>query len=279
MKNKIPLVAAINDMSGFGRCSLTVALPVLSAMGMQVCPLPTAILSNHTGYAECTFLDMTDEMDDYIDKWEKLHLCFDAIYTGFLGNLEQVKKILSFIERFGQADTLLLVDPAMADDGSIYATYTPQMCAEMKHLVSHASIITPNLTEACILADADYTQIVRQQKEDLHAIEEIGRTIVANGARVVVITGVKNKPGIISNVVIPQEGECFTVSSPLIQRNYAGTGDVFASVLCGYLLRGNSIRQSVEKTAAFVGQVTAATYGWDMPWRDGIAFEPFLSQL
>lgn len=282
MNQKVPLVAAINDMSGFGRCSLTVAIPVISAMGAQVCPLPTAILSNHTAYDDCTFQDMTDGMDDYIEKWKKLGLSFDAIFTGFLGNLQQVEKILHFVDLFQEKKTLLLVDPVMADDGEIYSTYTKKMCEEMRLLVSRAAVVTPNLTEACILADEDYNDVMALCGQDgyFQKIEQIGQAINRAGAGTVVITGVKGPNKTICNVVT-QQGEpgSFTVTTPMVERSYAGTGDVFASVLCGCMIAGDPVRVAVVKTAEFVRKVTQYTFELDSPWRDGIAFEPFLCTL
>ncbi|MEG2857909.1 MAG: bifunctional hydroxymethylpyrimidine kinase/phosphomethylpyrimidine kinase, partial [Clostridia bacterium] len=152
----LPKCAVINDLSGFGRCSLTVTRPILSAMGIQTCPLPTAILSNHTGYDNFYFADFTQHMREYYSKWDELNLSFDAIYTGFLGNAQQIEIILDFIDKFKSEKTLLFVDPVMGDNGDIYATYDKNLCSEMRRLVARADIITPNLTEACILAGVPY---------------------------------------------------------------------------------------------------------------------------
>ena len=134
-------VAAINDLSGFGRCSITVALPVLSAHGVQCCPVPTAILSNHTGFGTYFFDDYSDKMMTYIDAWENLGLDFDCIYTGFLGSEKQIDIVENFIKK--SENSWVLVDPVMADDGEIYSTYTPVMCEKMKRLVSLADVVTP----------------------------------------------------------------------------------------------------------------------------------------
>ena len=142
-------IAVINDMSGYGRCSLTVAIPILSAMGTQCCPVPTAILSNHTEFPVYFFDDYTDKMRDYIGKWKELGLEFDAISSGFLGSAEQIAIVLDFVESFGNDHTRIIIDPVMGDHGKLYATYTEEMCEEMKQLVSYADIVTPNMTEAC----------------------------------------------------------------------------------------------------------------------------------
>ena len=149
-------IAIINDLSGFGRCSLTVSIPIISAMGIQTCPIPTAVLSCHTEYPDYYFRDFTDSMPAYIQSWEKLGLQFDGIATGFLGSLQQIDMVIDFIHRF--RTTPILVDPVMGDHGTIYETYTPAMCAGMSRLVKHATIITPNLTEACVLTDTPYRE-------------------------------------------------------------------------------------------------------------------------
>lgn len=277
----IPLVAAVNDMSGFGRCSLTVALPVLSAMGMQACPLPTAILSNHTGYESCYFEDFSDRMDAYISQWERLGLRFDGVYTGFLGGCEQVRKIERFLETFAKPGAVRLVDPVMADNGELYATYDAALCEEMKRLVAAGTVTTPNLTEACLLAGEDYGSIAALEgKALLDGVYMLAEKISGLGPPQVVITGIRLGKDTIGNAVLDRRtGERFTAETPLVACTYAGTGDVFASVLCGCLVRGDPLRQAVERTAAFTHRVTAYSYERGLPPMDGIAFEPFLWQL
>lgn len=278
----VPLVAAVNDLSGFGRCSLTVAIPVLSAMGMQVCPLPTAILSNHTGYESGTFEDFTPHMEAYAAEWEKRGLEFQAIYTGFLGNREQVETISAFIRRFRREGSVVLVDPVMGDDGALYATYTRSMCRAMGNLVAMGTVTTPNLTEACLLADWDYGKLLSEPDRDqfFQQLFAIGGRIAQTGPAQVVITGVRTGDGTIHNVVVDRErNEAFTVPVPMVKKSYAGTGDVFASVLCGHLVRGEPLGPAVKKTAEFVRRVTDFTYCHALPHLDGIAFEPFLHEL
>lgn len=278
----VPLVAAVNDLSGFGRCSLTVAIPVLSAMGLQVCPLPTAILSNHTGYESGTFTDFTPHMEAYAAEWEKRGLEFRAIYTGFLGNLEQVETILAFIRRFRQSDSVVLVDPVMGDEGVLYATYTPEMCRAMRELVAMGTIVTPNLTEACLLADWDYEALTAEQDPEafFQQLFTIADQIALTGPSQVVITGVRPGDGAIHNLVVDRDRNAhFSIRVPMVEKSYAGTGDVFASVLCGHLVRGESLKPAVEKTAEFVRKVTDFTFCHDLPYLDGIAFEPFLHEL
>ncbi len=276
----IPLVATVQDLSGFGRCSLTAAIPVLSAMGMQVCPMPTALLSNHTGYPSYFFEDFTEQMRAYADEWAKLHLRFDAIYTGFLGNEQQVEILHEFIERFRQDDTLVLIDPAMADHGERYATCTPALCEEMKRLISLGTVITPNVTEACLLTDTDYRSVCDGAPETyFERIGELGRKLLKLGAKQVVITGAV-ADGRIHNVVLEGENrEPLVLSSDMVTPCYAGTGDVFASVVCGGLVRGDSLTEAVAFAGDFVSKVTAFTKQHGAATTDGIMFEPFMREL
>ena len=149
-------IAMINDLSGYGRCSLTVAIPIISAMKVQCCPIPTSILSNHTGFPVYFFDDYTGRMPGYIEKWKELDLSFDGIVSGFLGSEDQIGIVMDMIRDFGHEDTKIIIDPIMGDHGETYATYTQVMCRRMKALVSMGSIVTPNLTEACILTDRPY---------------------------------------------------------------------------------------------------------------------------
>ena len=144
-------IAVINDFSGFGRCSIVVSLPIISALKVQCCAVPTSIFSNHTGFPEFFFDDYTDKMEQYIENWKKLDLEFEGIATGFLGSKEQIDIVKRFIEDFRTEQTIVVIDPVMGDYGKPYATYTKSMCEEMRQFVSYADILTPNLTEACIL--------------------------------------------------------------------------------------------------------------------------------
>lgn len=146
-------IAVINDMSGFGRCSIAVELPVISAMKVQCCPLPTSIFSNHTGFESFFFDDYTDKMEDYMQEWVKLGLQFNGICTGFLGSARQIRIVEHFLSLFQTKDNITIIDPVMGDYGKMYPTYTQETCEEMKKLVTHADILTPNLTEGCILPE------------------------------------------------------------------------------------------------------------------------------
>lgn len=156
--NKVKKVAAIHDLSGMGRVSLTVVIPILSSMGFQVCSLPTAILSNHTQYPDFTFLDLTDEMPRIIAEWKRLEVEFDAIYTGYLGSPRQIQIVSDFIRDFRRKDSLTVIDPVLGDNGKLYSNFNESMVVEMQHLVTHADVITPNLTELFYLLDRPYKE-------------------------------------------------------------------------------------------------------------------------
>ena len=151
-------IAVINDFCGFGRCSLTVSLPIISAMRLQCCPLPTSVFSNHTGFDHFYYTDFTSHMDAYIDEWARLNLKFDGILTGYLGSPEQIGIVERFLERFKTKETVTVIDPVMGDDGKLYTAYSPELAEEMRRLVAYADILTPNLTEACILTDTSYRE-------------------------------------------------------------------------------------------------------------------------
>lgn len=275
---KVPLVAAINDLSGFGRCSLTVALPIFSAMGIQGCPLPTAILSNHTGYNSCYFEDFTDRMSAYISEWDKLGLSFDGICTGFLGDAAQVEILSRFIRSAAKPSAVLLVDPAMADDGELYRTCTDELCRQMRDLVALGTLVTPNLTEACLLTDEDYEDILCAQGDELNnRLFSMARRIAKTGPKQVVITGIHSDKEAINFVY--DGGNEYAVSSTMVDCKYAGTGDVFAAVLFGYRVHGVPLKEAVQKTADFVSDATAHSVKLGVKSTDGIAFEPFLSRL
>lgn len=273
-----PRCAAIHDLSGLGRCSLTVALPVLSAMGVQCCPLPTALLSTQTGgFHDFTFLDLTEEMTRIAAHWKSLHLPFQAIYSGFLGSAQQIDLVEQFLSDFRQEDTLVVVDPVMGDHGEIYQTYTPELCAGMCRLAAHADLITPNLTEAALLlglpGDALHHK-TRAEYQDLVAVLSLKRR------RSVVLTGVSLSPGEIGAMCFDAgEGACSVVQFPQVPQEFPGTGDLFASVLTGALLRGETLPDAAAEAADFVHRCMERTVAQGLPPREGVDFEPLLGTL
>ena len=272
-----PRVAAIHDMSGFGRCSLTVAIPVLSAMGVQCCPLPTAFLSTHTGgFTGFTFLDMTEEMPKIAAHWQTLNLRFDAIYSGFLASERQIGIVCDFIRTFRRPDTLVVIDPVMGDDGRAYQTYTPALCSGMTHLAELADVITPNLTEAAFLLGRSYEQLPREEDGLKEVVTELG----LNSQRSVVLTGVSLSPGKTGAMCFDAgSGRIETVQADLISHPLLGTGDIFASVLTGALVRGSSLFSAAAQAADFVRACAVHTAAQDLPLREGVDFEPMLGLL
>ena len=274
---KTPRVAAIHDMSGFGRCSLTVAIPVLSAMGVQCCPLPTAFLSTHTGgFQGFTFLDMTEEMPRVAGHWKSLGLTFSAIYSGFLGSERQIGIVADFIREFRTPGTVVVVDPVMGDDGQAYQTYTPAMCGGMARLAELADVITPNLTEAAFLLGLDYRELPTDG-DGLHRVEE---ELSLGGKRSVALTGASLAPGKTGAMCFDaRTGRTEAVQTDFIAHPLHGTGDVFASVLTGALVKGVPLVEAAGQAVGFIHACAARTVEQDLPLREGVDFEPLLGLL
>ena len=278
-------IAVINDLSGLGKCSLTAAIPVLSVMGVQACPLPTAILSNQTGYESYYYDDYTKHMDAYTNEWSKRGLTLDGIYTGFLGSELQAEKILRFIDVFQKPDTLLLVDPVMGDSGQTYDIYTETFGTQMKRLVQRADVITPNLTELCILTDTDYSSLTARSgaPDYLETIAAIGQKLLAQGIKTVIITGIlyqspTDREKRYYNLVL-EENAVTPISSAIHGGSYSGTGDLLASVVCAGMVRGDSALESVRRAVHFLETALAETANEQIPKNDGINFEPYLQLL
>ena len=269
-----PRIAAIHDLSCFGRCSLTIALPVLSAMGCQCCPLPTALLSAHTGFPGNTFLDLTVEMGRIADHWAAMDLQFDAIYSGFLGSADQVDTVARFFDTFKKSDTAVIVDPVMGDHGTAYRTCTPELCRGMRVLAENSDVITPNLTEAALLLDRPYEEI---RQADAY---EVVRRLSLGGRRSVVLTGYFSEPGQTGALCFDRDsGESKAVQTPREPQDFSGTGDLFASVLAGGAARGVPLFQAAQAAADLVRDCTARTLAEGLTEQDGVDFEPLLGQL
>ena len=269
-----PRIAAIHDLSCFGRCSLTIALPVLSAMGCQCCPLPTALLSAHTGISGFTFLDTTDEMRRISAHWSQLSLHFQAIYTGFLGSAPQINLVEDFLRRFHAPDTLLVMDPVMGDHGTPYKTCTPALRQGLRELVAQADVITPNLTEAAILLDIPYHE---SQTADA---SELVRALSLQGQRAVVLTGYAAAPGQVGALCYDRDTrQVEAVQTARVPQDFPGTGDLFASVLTGALTRGAPLLQAARTAVDFVGSCVARSVAEGAGKAEGVDFEPLLRQL
>ncbi|QSX06622.1 pyridoxamine kinase [Sedimentibacter sp. zth1] len=277
MKNIVPTIAAIHDISGYGRCSTTVALPILSALGCQVCPLPTAILSNHTGYKDFFFFDYTDYLEEYYKHWEINNFKFDCMYSGFLGSQKQIEIITDIIERMKKNNnTLIVVDPVMGDHGEVYSTYTKELIEKMNELVKHADIITPNLTEVCILLNIKYESTnlsIETLKDYLYKLSTIGPNTV-------LITGVKTVDNEFVNVCYDKkENKYYKIPYENIDIKYPGTGDLFTSLFVGYLFKGLKLPEAIEKASKFVTLAVKTTSKYDVDINNGVLFELIMKDL
>ena len=266
-------IAVINDFSGFGRCSLAVALPIISAMRVQCCPLPTAIFSNHTGFPHYFWTDFTDHMEEYAEEWLKLGLRFSGIATGFLGSIHQIDIVEWFFQQFAAPDTLVLVDPVMGDNGALYPTYTPELATKMARLVRYANILTPNLTEACILTGTPYTD--HPSEEMLLAM---CRRLQAEGPEKVVISGL-DLGETLGNFICEAGQSPRLLEEKKVGICRSGTGDIFSSILAADAVNGIPFSDSVRKAATFIAHALARTTELDIPRTDGVAFEEILGEL
>ncbi len=274
-------VAVINDLSGFGKCSLTAAIPVISVQGVQVCPLTTAVLSNQTGYPEYFCRDLTDDIPEIISHWQKLDARFDAILTGFFSDARQVDHIKSFCDIFKKENTLLIVDPVMADDGKIYPAYSDNLCSAVISLASRADIITPNLTEFAVLTGCGFSEFTSKaySADILELIHEKALRLMARTCiSCVIVTSVPAHIGRISNCIITKS-EIHTVSAQAFGGSFSGTGDLFAAAVCGGLLKGKSVTQAVEAATVFIEASVRDTVMKGTRPEEGVCFEPHLDLL
>ena len=266
-------VAAIHDLSGFGRCSLTVILPVLSAMGVQACPVPTAVFATHTGgFGRVVMQDLTDFIPDALQRYKELEIGFDAVYSGFLASSEQIDHCLDFLRSY--PNSLKVVDPVMGDHGRVYSTYTPELCARMSELASAADVLTPNLTETAILLGEGYTPVLTPEKarDWLSRLQKFAPTVVITGVEL------SEKGGKIVNLGA-SSGAFWRADCDYVPENYPGTGDLFAAVLTGGLLRGDNLPVSMSRATAFTEAAVKATFARKTEPRNGVIFEEILPLL
>ena len=269
-------VALINDITGFGRCSIAVELPIISAFKIQVCPLPTAILAVHTGFQNYFLDDYTDKMMPYIDSWRKNKLKFDGIATGFLGSAAQIEIVSNFLRDFN-APTM--IDPVMGDHGKIYASYTREMCLRMRELLKFADLVTPNLTEACELLNTPYPEggIISDSDAATMAANIAAKT---RGGRVI-ITGINfdfDDGTNISNFIY-DKGKMDIVTSLKLGSDRSGTGDVFFAIVAANFIKEKNLRESVRQAADFVTKCIVHAELLGLQWNYGLPFEEFLTEL
>jgi len=277
LTNPVKKVAAIHDLSGFGRASLTVIIPILSRMGIQVCPLPTAVLSTHSKFSDFHFVDLTHAMEPIIAHWKKLDLKFDAIYSGFLGSHQQIEIVKQFIEDFKHDEIKIIVDPVLGDNGKLYAPLSPEHVTEMKSLIEHAHVITPNLTEAAYLLDEPFSERIETER-----IKEWIRRLADKGPEIVIVTSVRTRKSEDRTAVVAyhrSDDRFWRVSCNYFPTEYPGTGDAFASVVTGALLQGDSLPIAIDRAVQFTSMGVRATFGYEYNNIEGILLERVLNQL
>ena len=266
-------IALINDFCGFGRCSITVSLPIISAMKVQCCPLPTAIFSNHTGYESFYRTDYTDYMNEYMDEWSKLDLNFNGILSGYLASPNQIEIVKRFFEKFKKDNTVILIDPVMGDNGKLYPAYSSMLAEKMRELIGYADILTPNLTEACILADTEYNEHINDER-----LFSICKKLSALGPENIVISGLERDGNFINYVY--QNGKApKIISEQKVGTSRAGTGDVFSSIIMADVVNGKGLTDAVSHASAFIAKALKRTVELDIPEADGICFEEFLKEI
>ena len=281
MESLVKKVAAIHDLSGYGRASLTTIIPILSNMKVQVCPVPTAILSTHTGGFEgYSFIDLTDYMQEHIAHWKRLDLEFDCIYSGFLGSPKQIEIVADFIDYFGKKSKFIVVDPVMGDNGKLYSTMDNEIVVGMRNLIKKADIITPNFTEVMYLLGKEYDKNI-----DIEKVKEYLKELSNMGPKIVIATSVpeieENKMDKKTSVVAyDRENDVFwRVSCRYIPASYPGTGDAYTSVVIGSLLQGDSLPMAIERGVQFITQCIMASYGFKYPKKEGVLLEKMLDVL
>ncbi len=283
-------IAVINDLSGFGRCSLTAALPVISAMGVQPCPLPTAVLSAQTGYPSFYCDDYTEKMEYFRQEWEKMGVCFDGIYTGFVGSEAQIQQIFRFLDTFYKKEekkTFLLVDPIMGDEGKRFSFCTDRLLSEMKELAACADVVTPNFMELCLLTDTDYDAVMREVQGEntrlLKRITQLAEQLLAKGCETVIVTGIRFREQAeqrmkIGNLTVTK-GRAELSAFPYIGGSFSGTGDLFASVVAGGIARGDDVFDTVELAGSFIWKAMRDSEKAKVQRNEGADFEKHLGML
>ncbi len=271
-------VLAMHDLSGLGRSSLMAITPVLSVMGIQVCPVPTAVLSSQTsGFEDYTFVDLTDTIPAYLHHWQQLHMEFDCIYSGFLGSAEQIAIMQTVLQEFAADDTLVVIDPVLGDDNALYDTMDETMVVQMRALIGQADVITPNETEVKLLLGLPV-----EQKLYAEQMKPYMEQLAAIGPKAVVATGMEKQAGghcVCCYQRTEADGTYAQIDYQELPVRYPGTGDIFAAVMIGGLLRGDTLEQSIVRSADFISAAVADAIAVGEPVRDGVQLEKNLYRL
>ena len=269
----IPRVAAVHDLCGYGKCSLGVAIPVLSAAGIDVCPVPTGLFSSHTNFNPFYMHDTTPMLKGYLDAWDAVGIQLDGIYSGFLGAAEQVESIMRLGKTHPQA--LRIVDPVMGDAGKMYPTYTAELCQAMKDLVKGADLLTPNLTEASILTGMEY----RGEKTDRAHADRICQNLMEMGAKNIILKGLSFYEGKVTNIVAGQTIQTAEVTHERLPYMLHGTGDLFCTTVLAAIMCGESLFDACDFASGFVVDAMKATKHQPDFERRGVSFESVLSEI
>ncbi len=271
MNTTIPRLAMINDIAGFGRCSTTVSLPIISCLQVQVCPVPSAILSNHLAFPHYYKQDYTPYMRDYLSAWEKIEITFDGLYTGFLGDVEQIQIVEDFLKHF--QPKLFLLDPVMGDHGKLYSGYDMDYCERMKSLLKRAQIITPNLTEACLLTHTPYHESNWSESQLTSLCLKL--STLCSGK--IIITGIQQDENFINCIF--QDHTLTLLPTKSAGASRPGTGDIFASIIIAEALYNRDIISSINKAADFIATCIEGSNKAGIPIHEGVIFEKYLHKL
>lgn len=280
-------IAIFNDLSGFGKCSLTAAIPVISVMGIQACPMPTAVLSNQTDFESYQCVDLTMHIDSFISEWKKLQVRFDGIYSGYLASADQIHKVSRFLDEFRDEHTLFLADPVMGDYGNTYDMYNTDFLLLMKELTKKANIITPNLTELCLLTDTDYATLTSYaaSPEYLSRIITLAQELLSHAkvSQSIIITGIIRKDmqsGLtyVGSLAVSANSHYYK-EDLYFGKGFSGTGDLFASIICASLVKGLSLEQALVKASDFLTPAIEDAIHDGIEQNHGVNFEKFLFRL
>lgn len=268
-------IVTIQDISCVGKCSLTVALPIISAMRIETAVIPTAVLSTHTAFKNFTYRDLTGDLPKIAKHWKQEKFNFDGIYTGYLGSIEQIDILKEFFKQFKTPNNFIFIDPVMADNGKLYAGFDASFVKEMKKLCKMADIIVPNLTEASYMLEKEYKEIYSEQE-----IKDILIELSNLGPKYVVLTGVSfkdNKLGVMS--YNKETNEFFTYFKEKIPAKYHGTGDIFASTLVGAITNNNTLEEGLKIAVDYVWETINDTYKTNKKDAYGVNFETKIPYL
>jgi pyridoxine kinase len=252
---------------------MAVSLPIISQLKVQCCPLPTSIFSNHTGFPSFFFEDFTSKMESYIAEWKKLDLHFAGINTGFLGSADQIRIVSDFLRDFKTEETIVIIDPVMGDYGNPYPTYTMDMCQRMKELIHYADILTPNLTEACILSDTPY-----RKNWKVAEVTALAEKLSEQGPEKVVITGIPQK-SYVCNLCYEKGQDPSIIKTQKVGTERSGTGDIFSAIISADAVNLVPFQESVKKASHFIKRCILKSIELDIPLTDGVCFEEVLHTL